>query len=163
MRRRPRGVVDERIDERWAAERADEARCGARLGACLEVEREAVLPRGGGLTAPLGAVVAALTAVAVAGAGRVVRGAWADREAWLDRGAWADREAWLDRGAWADREAWAARGVRAERSEDGRPVGARRESASGAGVGERSLRAAGVTAVGMLSSDLQLAGGAQVR
>jgi hypothetical protein len=151
MRRRPRGVAEGRIDERWAAERAEDARCGERLGACLEVEREAVLPRGGCLPAPLGAAVAALAAVAVAGAGRVVRGAW------VDRGACADREAGVDRGAWADR------GVRAERSEDGRPAGARRGSVSGADVRERSLRAAGVTAVGMLSSDLQLAGGAQVR
>ena len=128
------------------------------MGACLEADREAVWPRGGCLPAPLGAAVAALAAVAVAGAGRVVRGAW------VDRGAWADREAWVDRETGADRGAGADRGVRPERSEDGRPAaGARRESVSGADVGERSLRAAGVTAVGMLSSDLQLAGGAQVR
>jgi hypothetical protein len=97
------------------------------------------------LAAPLAVVVAALAAVAVAGAGRVVRVAWAERVAWGGRVVWAER--------------W----VRTERSEDGRPAGARRASGSGADVAERSLRAAGVTAVGMMSLDLQLAGGAQVR
>jgi hypothetical protein len=140
-----------RIDGRWAAERADDARCGERLGAGLgarfDVDREVVL-RGDCFTAPLGAVVAARAPVAVAGAGRVVRSTRAEPRAW----------------AWADRGAWAARGVRAERSDEGRTAGARRESESGVDVVERSLRAAGVTAVGvMVSSDLQLAGGAQVR
>jgi hypothetical protein len=57
-----------------------------------------------------------------------------------------------------------ARGVRSERSDDGRPAGWLRALGTAEDVVERVLRAAGVTAVGvMLSSDLQLAGGAQVR
>jgi hypothetical protein len=57
-----------------------------------------------------------------------------------------------------------ARGVPPERSDDGRPAGRLRASGAAEDVVGRVLRAAGVTAVGvMLSSDLQLAGGAQVR
>ena len=57
-----------------------------------------------------------------------------------------------------------ARGAPPDRSDDGRPAGWLRASGRGGDVVERVLRAAGVTAVGvMLSSDLQLAGGAQVR
>jgi hypothetical protein len=134
-----------RIEGRWAAERADDARCGERLGACLDVDRALALARGGCFTPARGAVVAArVVAARVAGAGRVVRSTRAETRL-ADGG-------------------WAARGVRAERSDEGRTVGARRESESGVDVVERSLRAAGVTAVGvMVSSDLQLAGGAQVR
>ena len=90
---------------------------------------------------PLGAVFATRAAVAVAGAGR-------------------DEE----RGGDAATERADVRGVPPDRNEDGRPLGARRESVFAADVAERSLRAAGVTAVGVIfSSDLQLAGGAQVR
>jgi hypothetical protein len=149
-----------RIAGRWAAERADDARCDERLGACLDVDRDVALPRGGCFTPAGGAVFAARAAVAVAGAGRVVRSTRAGPRAC----AWSDRGTWVGRGVWVARGAWVGRGVRPERSDEGRPAGARRESVSGGDVAERSLRAAGVTAVGvMVSSDLQLAGGAQVR
>jgi hypothetical protein len=108
----------------------------------------------------------------------------------LDGGLDADRELVLARGGFgADRDAAAlgalvdragrgeeggegagaaaredARGVPPERSDDGRPAGRLRDSGAAEDVVGRVLRAAGVTAVGvMLSSDLQLAGGAQVR
>jgi hypothetical protein len=55
-------------------------------------------------------------------------------------------------------------GVPPDRSDDGRPADLPRESGPAEEAVGRVLRAAGVTAVGvMLSSDLQLAGGAQVR
>jgi hypothetical protein len=107
-------------------------------GRCLAVDRELVLTRGGCFEADL-------EPVALGAAARPDRG----EEARGGAGAAARDD---------------ARGVPPDRSEDGRTAGGRRESILGVDVAERSLRAAGVTAVGvMLSSDLQLAGGAQVR
>jgi hypothetical protein len=137
-RRRARGIVEDRIDERWAAERADDTSCGERLGGCLRVDRTLVLARGGCVGADL--VAAAL-------------GVPARPERTEDGRA---------TGGAAARDV--ARGVRLERRDDGRPAGWLRESEAAEDAVGRALRAAGVTAVGvMLSSDLQLAGGAQVR
>jgi hypothetical protein len=126
------------------AERADEARCGERFG--LVVARLDVARWGACLD--------------------VAR--W-DVDRWdVDR--W-DVDRW-DAAVWGaclevDRGAGAVarddgRGA-PDRSDDGRPADLLRGSGPAEEVG-RALRAAGVTAVGvMLWSDLQLAGGAQVR
>jgi hypothetical protein len=136
----------------------------------LDVDRKLGLGRGG--FAPPREAAGAARAVAVAGLG--VRGERAEpgrdgagaaerEDAGRDGAGAAEREdAGRDGVGAAEREE--ARGASPDRSDDGRAAGGRLESISDGDVAERSLRAAGVTAVGvMLSSDLQLAGGAQVR
>jgi hypothetical protein len=160
--------------EGCAADRADEERCGERLAACLDTGLEAAF------AADLEAAFAAdLEAGFAADLEAVARGAREAREVRSERdadgraaaearaGAGAEARAEA-RGGAAARDGAAARadtrGAPPERSEDGRPVPLLLESLPCVDVFGRALRAAGVTAVGvMVSSDLQLAGGAQVR
>jgi hypothetical protein len=177
-RRRARGVAAERFGARCVAERADDvrgaerlgvdgdaARCGDRLAAGRDAGRDAGREATAEARLEVGRDAAVDTRLAVE------RGATADADFAADLEA-AGREAAVGRAERSEDGRGGAgaaarddgRGLPPERSDDGRPAGLRRESGVVEGVVGRALRAAGVTAVGVIwSSGLQLAGGAQVR
>jgi hypothetical protein len=176
-RRGERGDGDRRNDGRWVAERADEARCGERFGSELWWPLEGRAAEGSRVAARLGAGRSAegRPAVGRLAVGRLADGRLVDGRLAVGRfasGAATLRETRAvlaersDEGrGGADRTDWAAaRGaLRSSRVRDGRRGAAAPSRGAGADVEGRPLRAAGVTAVGVIWSNLQLAGGAQVR